>query len=104
MAARAYNLVVQMGQSDGLFPGIAALYNTQVGSVVQVRRVEILPPGGQTALGVGRMGLQRFLTAYPSADEPPYTSMPTSWLFQSAPSMSPWAKMRRPRPEGEISV
>ena len=52
--------------------------------------------------GVPRRG--RPVAVRNRGDEPPYTSMPTSWLFQSAPSMSPWAKMRRPRPEGEISV
>lgn len=66
MGARAYNLVVPMGQSDGLYPGIAALYNDQRGSVVQVRRVELLPPGGQSALGLAQLELQRFFTTYPS--------------------------------------
>lgn len=68
MGARAYNLVVPMGQSGGLYPGIAALYNDQPGVRVDVRRVDVLPPGGQTLLGVGRMEVQRFWAPYPSGD------------------------------------
>lgn len=65
MPLRAHHLVVPMGQSDGLYPGMAALYNDQPGTVVSVRRVEVLAAGGQTVLGVGRMEVRRFFATFP---------------------------------------
>lgn len=64
---RAYNLVVPVGQADGLFPGMAALYNDQPGVVVNVRRVELLAPGGQLAAGVGKLEVQRLSAPYPDS-------------------------------------